>query len=97
MPAQGFEPWTIGLKVDFRDVHCVSLKATGVHSEYDRQGPLSTEIRHVSQKFILLAALLAVLPGDRGDLSLTSCSALGAVPPWWRGSERHDALLVRWN
>jgi hypothetical protein len=53
VPAQGFEPWTIGLKVDFRDVHGVSLKATEVHSEYTCQRVLSTEIRQVPQKSVL--------------------------------------------
>ena len=31
VPAQGFEPWTIGLKVDLCDVFLGSLKVADVH------------------------------------------------------------------
>jgi len=61
VPAQGFEPWTIGLKVDLREVHGVSRESTECRSEYRCQQAMSTEIHGVSHKFILLAAPLAVL------------------------------------
>jgi hypothetical protein len=61
VPATGFEPATIGLKVDFRNVHRVSLSAAEVRREYDRQRLLSTVIRRVSQKFVPYAALLAAV------------------------------------
>ena len=59
MPAQGFEPWTIGLKVDVQMVRDVLWRSVQVRSEYDCHEHPSVEIRHVSPKAAALAAVIA--------------------------------------
>jgi hypothetical protein len=61
VPATGFEPATIGSKVDRNDVCQVPWTTIGVHSEYAAQDRLFTKLRGVSPKFILQAAPIATL------------------------------------
>ena len=62
MPAQGFEPWTIGLKVGLRDVRSVPPDTFKAHSVFEINQPMSARFHGVPQKPVLVAALLAA-PG----------------------------------
>ena len=59
VPAQGFEPWTIGLKVGPNDVRGVPPEAFKVDSVFETDRRLSAEFRRVSQKSVLVAAVIA--------------------------------------
>jgi hypothetical protein len=60
VPAQGFEPWTIGLKVGLSDVRDVPPDQSKTHSVFEIAQRLVSPFRRVSQKSVLVAALMAV-------------------------------------
>ena len=62
VPAQGFEPWTIGLKVGLSDIRGVPPEAFKTDSVFEIDRRLSAPFRRVSQKSVLVAAVIAAPP-----------------------------------
>ena len=71
VPAQGFEPWTIGLKVGLSDVRRVPPDPFKTHSVFKIAFQLFSPFRRVSRKSVLVAALTAALLAPTADRAAT--------------------------